>query len=370
MEDRIRGKYEWLTAGLFMVLMLGSFIHQSIYSVFAPYETLVMFIVTVVIYIMLTMADRGAFLKKDLTALAGVAAVMITSVNLFIIGSGKGAMLIVFDLVLILTLVIRGMTLSGRMKRICAFSGTVFMLLWYPVIRWDYGFNMVGFMFLILLIFGELLLEYVKNDMEMEYLKYVQILFFFTSVLMAVCYQARSAALSMVVFGIIYFAVPFIVEKRMLYNIWILIFTLGSLAFTFVYAFLGSSGWNMRILYKDVLSGRELIWAELWKEFFEHPLTGIGSSYQMKSFFMFEVHNGLMDILVVHGIIVFICVLYLLVTALKKICSRDILFCPDKRIAFAGVYTLMFQSFFENGFIVTPYSCVFFILMLTAVQDS
>ena len=74
-----------------------------------------------------------------------------------------------------------------------------------------------------------------------------------------------------------------------------------------------------------------------------------------------------LDILVVHGILVFIPVLFLLIKALNRLFSRDIIFCPDKRIAFAGVYALLFQSFFENGFIVTPYSCVFFVLMLAAV---
>lgn len=368
MTDRIKGKYEYVIGTLFLILMLASFVHQKIYAVFAPFGTLVMFIGLVVVCVMLTLSDRDSFLKTDPVTAAGVAAVIITPINLLILGSGKGAMLIVFDQVLLLTMFIRGVGLSGRMKRICAFSGAAFMLLWYPVVRWDYGFNMVGFMFLILLVFGEILLEYIKNDMELWYLKYLQILFYITSVLLAVCYQARSAALSMAVFGIIYFIAPVIAQNRALYNAWIFVFTAGSLIFTGIYAAVADSGWNLRILYKDVMSGRELIWAELWREFIKHPVTGIGSSYEMKSFFMFEVHNALLDILVVHGIPVFICFLFLLVKALLRLRTRDIKFCPDKRLAFAGVFTLMFQSFFENGFIVTPYSMVFFILMLICVS--
>ncbi len=366
MTQRIKGKYEYVTAALFILFLLGSFVSSKIYGVIAPYGTLVMFVGAAVIYIMLILADRERFLKTDVVVLVGIAAVIIAPVNLFILGSRKGAMLVIFDLVLMLTLVIRGMELSGGMKRICAFSGAVLMLLWYPVVRWDYGFNTVGFVFLILFIFGELALEYVKNDLELGYLKYVQLLFFPTSVLLAVCYQARSAALSIAAFGLIYLIAPVITEKRLLYNICLGIFTLGSILFTALYSGLGSSGWNIRILYKDVLSGRELIWAELWREFLKRPLTGIGSSYEMKSFFMFEVHNGLFDILVVHGIIVFLCILFLLVKALMRLFSRDIRFCPDKRIAFAGVFTMMLQSFFENGFIVTPFSCVFFVLLLIA----
>ena len=367
MTQRIKGKYEYVLAALFILIMLGSFVSQKIYSVIAPYGTLVMFVGTTVIYIMLTAANPEGFLKWDSVTIAGIAAVIITPLNLLLLGSRKGAMLVIFDLVLMLTLVIRGMELSGTMKRVCAFSGAVYMLLWYPVVRWDYGFNTVGFMFLILFIFGELLLEYVKDDLETDYLKYVQLLFFPTSILLAVCYQARSAALSIIIFGVIYLIAPVIVGNRALYNIWLAIFTFGSLLFTALYSLFGSSGWNIRILYKDVLSGRELIWSELWREFLKQPLTGIGSSYQMKNFFMFEVHNGLFDILVVHGILVFVCILYLLVKALTGLCTVEIRFCPDKRIAFAGVFTLMFQSFFENGFIVTPYSVVFFILLLTAV---
>ncbi len=367
-ENKTTEKYEYVLGALFLVLMLGSFITQKIYAVVSVYGTLIMFAALVVVCVMLTIKGREKYLRIDRAAVLCVIAAVIAPLNLIILHSGMGAVLIIFDLVLSLFLIIRGTGLSGWMKRALAFSGAALMLVWYPVVRWDYGFNMVGLIFIILMIFGEIFMEYLKNDMDLQYLKYVQILFFFTSILLAVCYQARSAALSMVVFGISYFAVPLIIKKRVFFNVWIFLFTAGSLIFTGLYVFLSTTGWNVRLLYKDVLSGRELIWSELWQEFIKRPLTGIGSSYEMKSFFIFEVHNGLLDILVVHGLPVFICIAALLVMALNRLFSRDLLFCPDKRLAFSGICTLLFASFFENGFIVTPYSCVFLVLMLICVS--
>jgi len=367
-DNKTIKNYEYVIGGMFILLVYGSFITQVFYRVISVYGTLIMFAGLTIVYFMLTTGNPDKYLRIDPAAAAGLIAAVLAPLNLLILHSGMGAVLVVYDLVLMLLLVVRETSLSGRMKRILMFSGGALMLVWYPVVRWDYGFNMVGLAFILLLIFGEIIMEYLKNDMELWYLKYVQILFFFTSILLAVCYQARSAALSMVVFGISYFAVPLIIKKQAFYNVWIFLFTAGSLIFTGLYVLISTTGWNVRLLYKDVLSGRELIWRELWQEFIKRPLTGIGSSYEMKNFFIFEVHNGLLDILVVHGLPVFICIAALLVMALNRLFSRDLLFCPDKRLAFSGVCTLLFASFFENCFIVTPYSCVFLVLMLICVS--
>ncbi len=364
MRNEEISKTEYIPLILFVFFMAESFIVRRVYDIISPLGTLIMFAGLSLIFIFMLKNDRDNMLKKDAVTAAGLIALIITPLNLFLIQSGKGAMLTVFDLVLMMVIIIRGFRTGDRIKRAIAFFGSVLMLLWYPVIRWDYGFNMVGLMFIILMIFGEILMEYVKNDLSMEYLKYVQPLFFVTSILLAICYQARSAALSMLVFAAVYCLVPFIMKSRPRYNICILFFTAGSLIFTWAYSMLGKTGWNGRLLYKDLLSGRELIWGELWQQFFSHPLTGIGSSYEMKNFFMFEVHNGLFDILVVHGIIVFAAVFFLLIKGLSGLFSRDLIYCPDKRLSFAGLCTLLFASFFENGFITTPYSCVFFVLLL------
>lgn len=369
MGEKAFRKEEIVLGALFAFQMAASFVLQRIYAAVAGYETLVMFIALAVVCIMLTMADKTGLVKKDAVTLICIIAAVITPLNLLLLHSGMGAALVIYDLVLSCLLVIRGEYLSGRMKRVICFFGAAFMLLWYPVVRWDYGFNMAGLAFIILLIFGELLMEYVKNDLDMEYLKYIQVLLFIASVLCAVCYQARSAALSMMVFAVCYFISPVIFNNRAIYNAWVSLLTLGSLIFTGLYSLLGTTGWNLRLLYKDVLSGRELIWGELWSEFLKRPLTGIGSSYEMKSFFIFEVHNGVFDILVVHGLIVFICVMILLFMALNSFNSSDLLFCPDKRLAFSGISTLLFASFFENCFIVTPYSCIFLILMLICARE-
>ena len=84
---------------------------------------------------------------------------------------------------------------------------------------------------------------------------------------------------------------------------------------------------------------------------------------------MFEVHNGLFDILVVHGILVFCCVLYLLLKRLSEcllgfsVCSRDDMWYNYRRICVAAVFAILFTSFFENFFINSPYMLLLMVLM-------
>ena len=235
------------------------------------------------------------------------------------------------------------------------------MIPWYSVVRWYFNFNMAGLIFITFMVFGELLLEYAKNSFELYYLKYVQGLLYLVTFLAAVCYHARSAALCIIAFGLIWLILPKLAGKGV-YCLLPAAAIAGSIAFTLIYTAVGKKGMNVKILYKDVLSGRQDIWRELWEAFLARPLTGIGSSYKIKSFFIFEVHNGLLDILIVHGIIVFVLIVFLLLKRLLDLKNVGYAFYPEKRLAAAGIYCYLFASFFENCFIVPPYCFFVFIL--------
>ena len=348
---------------LFAYMSLTSFFFQSVYAKAAPYGTLIS--AAVLTLLMFIWKDRLYLRKFELTAaaLANGAALLM----LILIGSNKGAFLVIFDMsaILLLSGVVR---LSDMTKRILCATGGVALLWWYSYVRWDYGFNMAGLIFLVLMIMGEIFLEYVKDDFEFEYLKYVQILLVIVTFLFEICYHARSAALCVLVFAFSFMLLPKLSKNRALYETWIALFTIGSIVFTVIYVLLAKYNLNAIILYKEILSGRQDIWLELWQQFLAHPLTGIGSSYQLKSFFIFEVHNGFFDILSVHGIVVFVLVLLLCHKRLIEIGHTHFEWYPDKRIAAAGIYTLFAASFFENCFIVPPYSVVFFVLMMIGME--
>ncbi len=353
-------KYSGLIiCALFTYLYLSSFMLQDIYAATTPYATLIIFILMAAVF--LGCFDPVQRLKeRDKELIAALAAALVGAVNLFLIGSNKGAALIAADNALLLYLAGK-VPLSDRCRHFICAVGISMMIPWYAVVRWYYNFNMAGLIFITLMVMGELLMEYTKNYFELYYLKYVQGLLFAVTLLFTICYHARSAALCVLAFGVVWLVLPGLAGKRLYYVLPAAV-TAGSLVFTLVYTAFGQRGMEIRILYKDLLSGRQDIWRELWGAFLERPLTGIGSSYKLRSFFIFEVHNGLLDILVVHGIIVFALLVFLLVKRLLELKAVGYAFYPEKRIAAAGIYCYLFASFFENCFIVPPYCFIVFVL--------
>ena len=145
--------------------------------------------------------------------------------------------------------------------------------------------------------------------------------------------------------------------------------TVGAILFSLLYVWLGAMKdiFRIRIFYKDIISGREEIWSELWTAFIKQPATGIGSSYEMQLDWLgglFEVHNGLLDILIVHGIPVFAVTIVFIVKRfmeLRESAASGIL----NKCAMAGVFSLMMPAFMENFIIVPPFSLI--LLLLIAV---
>ena len=362
MRERFKEKAGWLYCILYIWLIFSSFTVQAFYAKTTVYATLIIFLTLMLITFMtidLRKIDKNE--KKEL--LIFLLTALISTINLRLVNSGMGALLVPTDMTLMLFLMPK-IELSDIMKRILSGSASLLMIWWYAYIHWEYGFNMAGLLYLIIFMTGEIFAEYIKNDYELEYMSRVQLLLFVSSLLLTVCYHARSAALCVILYGIIWTILPYLTERKLLYRIFVRVIIFGSILFTVLYTLLGKAGFNLTLLYKDILSGRQDIWEELWEAFLRRPLTGIGSSYELKSFFIFEVHNGLFDILCVHGIIVFALVIYLLLKRLTEAGDTPFRYRPDCRHALAGVFALLLASYFENGFIVPPYSMVFMTLML------
>lgn len=345
-------KINWIFVIVYIALFLGCFISQDIYSVVARFASLITFVILCLLF-----ASVYKGVDRDMIiVLSGIA---ITGFNLFYIHSNKGAFFTAADLLLMLY-VSGKIIIDKRQMLLMSGIGSIILLFWYSTVRWDYNFNMAGLVFMITtiscLIFFELLKEKYK------YLKYIQILSYLAGLLFCTLYHSRCAMMGLVIFGIIYICVPLILKYNWLKNLLIFLSTMGAVLFTVLYVALSKTGFNITFLYKDILSGRQDIWYELWQALLSRPLTGIGSSYQLKSFFIFEVHNGLFDILAVHGVLVFCCVMYMLVKRLNyflKIVKSDNM----GRLAVAGTFAILFTSFFENFFIVSPYLLVFMFCM-------
>lgn len=344
-----------LTAALF----IGCFVSQDIYAPVARYASLVAFSA----FSVLLFSHRNPFRclwERDAEFFLMAAADLLALINLFVIHSNKGAFLTVVNLLLAVYLADK-VHFTKKQAKLLSGCGAVFLVPWFASVKWEYNFNMAGLVFMMISILGILFLELEGEEYGLSYVKWVQALLYAAGTLYTVLYHSRCAMAGMLVFGIFLACGKIIQKNAALRRVFIIMATVGSILFTLFYVWLGSLSVDITFLYKSVLSGREEIWSELWQALLRKPVTGIGSSYQMKSFFIFEVHNGLFDILAVHGIPVFLAVIVLLVRKMWTSCA-DMDGTAVVRIADAGMFAMLFTSFFENFFIVPPYLLVFFFL--------
>jgi hypothetical protein len=116
----------------------------------------------------------------------------------------------------------------------------------------------------------------------------------------------------------------------------------------------------MPFFYKEVFSGREQIWYELFTKLVnkEKPymlFTGIGTNFELEAFFEKNVHNAMYNFLVIHGLVVFAGILYFVYRRLqglwKNITGTKTAFC-----AMCVIMAVFFESYFDVDLIWADYA--------------
>ena len=360
-----------------LVLTIPEWNEYVWYEAVSPYGTLISFLflaVTFVCYV------RPADALRDPYFWLAACGCVIAGINLIVIGSGKGAFLTAADVIIVIYLADKIRFSKPFVWFSSVYIGFYFFYWTFDVKGYFKGYNtnygglvlITGFVFAItaLLAFRERLKENVKNG-AVFLLCFVIFCFAWAYNIIA-WYRARCALLGLVVFAVL-MLIPLKVRKnKVFYLLLTLAMTLGAIGVSLLYVWLGkfASSFDVRIFYKDIISGRDEIWTDLWNAFLLHPLTGIGSSYTINVDWMggmFEVHNGLLDILIVHGVIVFAITCFMLIERLLKLREK-----AGSGIvsgsAVAGVFALLAASFMENFFIVPPF--LLCVLALIAIARS
>ncbi len=355
-----------------VILVTAGWNFYTWYEATAPYGTLVAAVVLMVAFFCYVNIKD---VLRDPVFYLMAAADILALVHLFLIGSHKGAILVVADFLLILYLANK-VVLSDRLLLIVAgFTGFFFFYWTIDVKGYFKGYNtnfgglvlITGFVFTILIM--EYLKDYLKNVKPWKYEKYLwiaEVLLFFIAYKIIAWYRSRCALIGLLVLGILLLIPKKVWKCKPVYYVLCLGASVGSIAFTGLYVWLGvlREKFQIRIFYKDILSGREEIWSELWNAYLKQPFTGIGSSYVIKVEWMegmLEVHNGLLDILIIHGLVVFIvacCFLIYRLFGIRKAASEDMV----ARCAMAGIMTMLMTAFLENYIIVPPFSLLLLVL--------
>lgn len=348
-----------------MIFFGGTWIFPMFYHVTERYNSLIIFVCLVMLFF--TNVDWiGQLKNRDMILIAVAAALVTATVNLFIIGSNKGCILIVADFLLLLYIA-PYVRLSDIQYRTLA----VFFLLMYGVwflhdMEFSYNTN-TGATYTVFSLFAALVvLRYLS--LKHEILGYFTVLALLRTGTLVLWHLARGA-FSALFFFVCFFLLFLLLDPskhKKLYAFICCFAVFGSLLFVWAYVALSRTGYNARmpLFYKNVFSGREDIWTEVWNMLVRQPILGIGSGYELSSFFEYNMHNAMYDILIVHGFIVFAIAAFVIIVRL--IGMRDhIRSGPYSLIAGSAVFAIFFESFIDMDLMWADYTPVLFFLMVT-----
>ncbi|MBQ7583300.1 MAG: hypothetical protein IJT24_01705 [Lachnospiraceae bacterium] len=361
----VREKLNWIPLVIMMIFFGGTWIFPMFYHVTERYNSLIIFACLTALFFINT-DWIGQLKAKDTVLIATAAALVIATANLFIIGSNKGCILIVADFLLLLY-ISPHVRLSDKQYLTLA----IFFLVMYGVwflhdMEFSYNTN-TGATYTVFSLFAALiLLRYFSLRREM--MGYFIVLALLRTGTLVLWHLARGAFSALFFFACFFMLFLLLdpAKHKKLYAFLSCFAVFGSLLFVWAYVALSKTGYNARmpLFYKNVFSGREEIWTEVWNMLKDQPLLGIGSGYELSSFFEYNMHNAMYDILIVHGFIVFAIAAFVIITRL--IGMRDhIRQNPYTLIAGAAVFAIFFESFIDMDLMWADYAPVLFFLLIT-----
>jgi len=185
-------------------------------------------------------------------------------------------------------------------------------------------------------------------------------------------YRGRGTAAALLFFCIMKYLVPAVAwQKEKYYRLAFGILSIGSVLFAILY----TAAWQifdpekvLRIFGKRLFSGRESIWLEFLQHFIKQPFWGAGTNFTIHSFSEFNVHNAMLDILVIHGVIVFAMVLAYIWWKMKRIYHahpKNLLFIT----AMAGVMAVFWESVTDMDLLWTPEFMIWSLMLMILNSD-
>ncbi len=365
----IKDRLAWIPLLIMMVFYAGTWSFPYFYHITEKYNSLIIFIsFSSLLFI------KGDIIKsireKDIDLILTGIAVVVAFVNLLIIGSNLGCILILADFLLLIYMGGRVRLTALQMKTLEIF----FLLMYASWFVYDRAFSYnsnTGATYTVFTLFAALILlsKFVEKNVLFGVLIVAAFLRTFTLVLW---HLARGAFMAFMFFVFFYFLFLFFdpARHKKKYLFLSIFAVFGSLLFVYLYVMLARTGFNaqMPFFYKNIFSGREDIWAEIWEMLRAHIFTGIGSGYKLKSFFEYNIHNAMYDILAVHGIIVFLISAFLIIKTLKNAGSH-VRQSRSSLIAAAAIFAIFFESFIDMDLMWADYSPVIFLLFLEVFNE-
>ena len=366
----LRERLNWIPLVIMMIFFGGTWIFPMFYHVTERFNSLIIFVCLAAL-LFINVDWIGRFKAKDRVLAAMAAGLVIAAANLFIIGSNKGCILIITDFLLLLYIAPYVKLTDIQYKAMAVFFFIMYGVWFVHDMEFSYNTN-TGATYTVFSLFAALImLRYMS--LKKEILGYFTVLALLRTGTLVMWHLARGA-FSALFFFICFYMLFLILDPakyRKAYAFLCGFAVFGSLLFVWAYVALSRTGYNMRmpLFYKNVFSGREDIWTEVWGMLVKQPLLGIGSGYELSSFFEYNMHNAMYDILIVHGFIVFAIAAFVIISRLLDM--RDhIKSGPYSLIAGSAAFAIFFESFIDMDLMWADYTPVLLFLMITLYRGT
>lgn len=359
---------------LLSIFILLCWVSHDFYNKFVPYASpfMSLFLCTL-FFANINLWEQ--LKKKELELYLIIGGVLLAGINMLLIKSNWGAIFSIGNTFLFLYLADK-IKLSKKMLSIPLITCSMVFLFWIIIKRPTFNncdFNSNGSAF-IMFALGMVSLSgwcFLLEKHSIKPRSWTIAVITLAIILGIESYQlhARGSLLGVLGFLFVYFVLP-----KKPWTVY-LVFAC-SIFFPLLYILLWKSGWipTIPVLDKRIFSGRETFWNEFFIVFSQHPITGIGSNFEYmvpKSAPYYEVHHALLNILFVHGLPVFLLMLYLWIKRLKEVFSRKSIHTGSScllPIGISALYGMMVIGTFENFYIAAPFNMIYFIILSMMYQ--
>ncbi len=345
-----------------MIFYGGTWLSPKFYHVTEIYNTSIVFVICTILFLN-NVRWWDKLKKRDFDLYLLLAILILAVVNLFLIGSHKGCILILADFLLVWYMSSEVRFTGLQMKVLSYFFFGVFFVWFCYDLAFRYNSNTGATVTVFSLFCAMVFLVQITERKEIYGLFLVMAILRTTNLVL--WHLARGAFLALFLFLFFYYVIPKKWwENRKLYTFLSFFVCLGSLLFVFSYVALAQTGMNfqMPFFYKSLFSGREKIWMEVWNMWKQHMFTGIGSGYKLESFFEYNIHNAMYDILAVHGLPVFIGSVILIIRRLLA-GGKSLIKNRYGRLAGSALFAIFLESFIDMDLMWANYSPVLIFLL-------
>lgn len=370
---RLHAAIDWLAAGMIIVSLCLLYVRMNVYvkyTVIAPVVALLLLI----LFFFNHVNWIEKLKKKDIDLILLILGIVIAGVNLVLSDSSYGA---IFNITVFLVILYLSDKLRLHRNIYYAIGGACFILLGIWIFSSDqtYNTNTASMILFTLSAFGlTALTAFLDKYQKAVWGKWISF-FVIVGVILpwVVKLRSRGVMAGIAVFVILNYLMPLAAWScKKLYRFCVVLLIVGSIAFPLLYVWVWKSGINISILTfgKNFFSGRNIVWDQFLNAFYKEPFTGIGSNFIMKipDLQFTEVHNGLLHIMVVHGIFVFAIAVFLLGKRLFQI-GRKAVMSQVTRQCISVIIAIAVVSVFENDFVLVFYNVLVLLLFNLGIMD-